>query len=590
MRWDPRRGRGALWCVQRFSFLGGCLCLPVALVLLIPLPALGGNAPCLTDRAPRVEGIYSGSFGQQLTLSGEWLLVAAPSEDQGTAYDGGAVYTFRIDGGRMIADQKLVPDDVALYDYFGYRMAVCEDTAIIASRNAPLAGTGCVYVYDHDGTTWSLTTQVRPPDALANDFYGESVSIDCDRFVVGAPQQRDNDGVQTGAAYVYRFVGGVWVEEAKLTCSDAQHMQAFGTQVAIDGTTIAVGSPHYDAGSAGSGGAVFVFELQADQWVETATLVVPTGESGDRFGGRLAMGGDTIVGGSDLNYNPPRLRSVQVFRRSGGVWSYDAELRAADTVAGDHFGGPLAVADDRILVGAVDADDGAGRAYLFAYEGGAWHESLVIPNPNADPRASFGTSVAIYGAVVAIGDPDERAGFGCAAFLYDLDPPTADGDGDGVYDACDNCPLHVNPTQQDCDGDWIGDACALADGLSEDCNENDVPDLCDLGHGVNSTLVSMDCNHTLTPDECDIADGISLDDNGNAFPDECETPDFNLDGDVDLSDYADFLSCYNGPGAPPARDVCFAPDFDDDGDVDLTDYARFLDCYNGSHNPPACAM
>jgi hypothetical protein len=38
-------------------------------------------------------------------------------------------------------------------------------------------------------------------------------------------------------------------------------------------------------------------------------------------------------------------------------------------------------------------------------------------------------------------------------------PPPPDGDGDGVPDASDNCPLHPNPDQADVDGDAVGDAC-----------------------------------------------------------------------------------------------------------------------------------
>jgi hypothetical protein len=64
--------------------------------------------------------------------------------------------------------------------------------------------------------------------------------------------------------------------------------------------------------------------------------------------------------------------------------------------------------------------------------------------------------------------------------------------------------------------------------------------------------------------------------------------DFDLDGDVDLSDYGQFLDCYNGPGKPPAQPDCGSADFDMDGDVDLSDYGQFLDCYNGPSKPPAC--
>lgn len=65
-------------------------------------------------------------------------------------------------------------------------------------------------------------------------------------------------------------------------------------------------------------------------------------------------------------------------------------------------------------------------------------------------------------------------------------------------------------------------------------------------------------------------------------------PDLDGDGDVDIADFGAFLSCFNGPGRPPAQPNCDGSDFDGDGDVDLADFGAFLSCFNGPNRPPAC--
>jgi hypothetical protein len=66
-------------------------------------------------------------------------------------------------------------------------------------------------------------------------------------------------------------------------------------------------------------------------------------------------------------------------------------------------------------------------------------------------------------------------------------------------------------------------------------------------------------------------------------------PDTDGDRDVDLSDFARFQGCFNGPNRDPSRPACCGTDFDEDGDVDLTDFAVFQACFNGPNRPPACA-
>jgi hypothetical protein len=69
---------------------------------------------------------------------------------------------------------------------------------------------------------------------------------------------------------------------------------------------------------------------------------------------------------------------------------------------------------------------------------------------------------------------------------------------------------------------------------------------------------------------------------------EPPSSDFDLDGDVDLGDFAVFQACFNGPNRPAAQANCQAADLDHDTDVDLADFGIFQGCFNGPNRTPAC--
>ena len=100
---------------------------------------------------------------------------------------------------------------------------------------------GSAYVFTRTGTTWTEQAKLTASDGAADDRFGSSVAIAGDTIVVGAYWDDDN-GSDSGSAYVFTRTGTTWTEQAKLTASDGAADDQFGRSVAIAGDTIVVGA------------------------------------------------------------------------------------------------------------------------------------------------------------------------------------------------------------------------------------------------------------------------------------------------------------------------------------------------------------
>jgi hypothetical protein len=116
-------------------------------------------------------------------------------------------------------------------------------------------------------------------DGAASDWFGFSVALSGDMALIGAYGNDDN-GDTSGSAYGFRFDGSNWVEEAKLTPSDAARSDAFGGAVAPSGDIALVGAEGDFFGSAT--GAAYVFRRNGSTWAEEEKLA-STYRSGRRL-------------------------------------------------------------------------------------------------------------------------------------------------------------------------------------------------------------------------------------------------------------------------------------------------------------------
>ncbi|MFK7818819.1 MAG: Ig-like domain-containing protein [Planctomycetaceae bacterium] len=266
-----------------------------------------------------------------------------------------------------------------------------------------------------------LTQQAAMPDLPnAPAKFGAAVAVSNDVAVVGAPRENTN-GSNSGAAYVMKRIGSRWIEVAKLVGSGTTAGDEFGTSVAIQGRRIVVGS-HRDAGAATLSGVAYVFEQNADgEWVEVAKLADPTGRKKDRFGSDVALEGDTIAVAAHLDDNlGTDSGSVFVFDRNAatGEWELVKRIKADDASRKSEFGSSISLSNHTLAVGAIKDDQGAvdaGAAYVFTRDEGGldnWGQvnKLLAPQPARKDSFGFDISISEASSTLAVGTPLDSVG------------------------------------------------------------------------------------------------------------------------------------------------------------------------------------
>ena len=186
----------------------------------------------------------------------------------------------------------------------------------------------------------------------------------------------------------------------RLAASDGGYEDLFGSEVAISGNSAIIGVP-WGWGTAGEKqGSAYIFTGSGGSWTQQAKLVAADGADYQWFGSSVAISGDTALVGTHNG------SSVYVFTRSGDVWSQRAEL----TVPGVSLGGVVALDGDTALLA------GNGSVYVFTGSGGDWTQ--VAKLSAADGVTSIGTAVALDGNVAVVGAKWYSGGQG-AAYVFE---------------------------------------------------------------------------------------------------------------------------------------------------------------------------
>ncbi|MEW6742110.1 MAG: FG-GAP repeat protein [Planctomycetota bacterium] len=377
------------------------------------------------------DGVHGDFFGDSVSISGNVALVGAFMDDALFDLGKGSAYVYRYDGNVWSEEHKLTASDGYLGSRFGDSVAVAGDVAVVGAPGSFSFDPGGAYVYRYNGSVWIEEQKLTASD-LSGGFFGSSVAVTDDLVVVGA----FGNSADAGAAYVYHYSSGTWVEEQKLTASLAG-TDRFGYSVAAGAGRVVVGAP-WDDDNGYLSGAVHVYGFDGTAWVEEQKLSASDAVIFDSFGWSVSMDGDIILVGTShcLPWVGCDPGMAYIFRYNGLAWVEEQKLTASDGDLGDKYGRSVAVSGGVALLGAAGAEISAtasGSAYVARHAGGTWVENQKLVTTGG-VNFALGSSVSASGNWGIVGAQDVSPSE--AAYVFPITPlsltvePTAVNPGD----------------------------------------------------------------------------------------------------------------------------------------------------------------
>lgn len=301
---------------------------------------------------------------------------------------------------------KLGPSDGGPRHDFGQSLALEGNTAVIAAPgwNIEVGNyTGAVYLFSLVGQQWTETQRLQATDRAAGSAFGSAVALDGNTIAVGALGNNQGTKIDAGAVYIFSGTGQGWSEQVKLSPEDLVADNLFGASVALSGNTL-LGGAWNAAGDANE--AAYVFSRTGNTWTQEGKLAAPDDPGDINFGAAVALAGDIALVGAPGDFQrADQTGAVYVYTRDDDTWSFAEKLEPDDGEPGDNFGCAIDIDGQQAVIAACRAYEALprpGYAYIFIREGSRWVQRARL-EPDTDERPFAVDSVSIDGDQVALG-------------------------------------------------------------------------------------------------------------------------------------------------------------------------------------------
>ena len=319
-------------------------------------------------------------------------------------------------------------------DEFGLNFSVAGDTLAVGARfrDGTVANSGAVFVYRKIDGLWQREIIIEAADADAGDQFGAKVSLSGDKLAISAPRHDGFANVNTdrGAVYIYAREESGWEHERTLITNSYADNDRTGNGLSYSEGIVAIGAERDDSDSGDSdSGSVYLFGIDNNGlWQQLAKLVAPDEETNAFFGSEVSLNGGTLAIAADRDDSSAVLvdaGAVYIYtRNTDGDWLFKQKLVSSQQLIGGRFGGSIDLSDDMLAVGAEDFGEGSVQVFQLILDD--WVEQVRLTEPDTGEFDLFGESVSLNGNLLAVSarednDVVENAG---AVYLFELDNDT----------------------------------------------------------------------------------------------------------------------------------------------------------------------
>ena len=324
----------------------------------------------------------SDSFGWSVAIS-ESYAISGAHQERANDYQpfSGRAYIFNSSTGALLHSlDNPNPYGTSGYDNFGFSVGISDTHAIVSAYYEDEAGgsnSGKAYIYT--SSTGALLHTLDNPNAYStsgSDVFGSAVAISESYSIIGAFNEDDAGGANSGKAYIFSNSTGALLHTLDdPNAYSTSSYDYFGRAVAISESYSIVGAYGEDDAGGYSSGKAYIYSNSTGALLHTLDNPNVYGTSAnDSFGWSVGITDTHAIVSAYSEDDVGVLSAGRAYVydvSTGSLLNTLEDPNAYDTSAYDIFGYSVGISDTHAIVGAYGEDDASGtssgKAYIYGF-------------------------------------------------------------------------------------------------------------------------------------------------------------------------------------------------------------------------------